>query len=85
MMAANGIMISKEAVVAYFDTLQPYLCEGTEEINENMESKVRATAEIETHHLSNTVQKSCRLRQLIRVSCNTKFYRKPSSGRSAES
>jgi len=47
-------MISQEAVVAYLDTLQPYLCEGAEEIHESMESKVRATAEIETHHLSDT-------------------------------
>ena len=58
-------MIAKEAVVAYFDTLQPYLCKGTEEIRENMKSKVRATAEIETHHLTDTDQKSCPLRLLI--------------------
>jgi len=45
-------MISKEEVIAYFDTLEPYLCEGTEEIHEDMESRVRATAEIETHRLS---------------------------------
>jgi hypothetical protein len=50
-----------------------------------MESKVRGTAEIETHHLSDTDQKSCPLRQLIRVSCYTKLYRNPSSGCSAES
>jgi hypothetical protein len=83
--AAWGIRTSKEAVVAYFDTLQPYLCEVTEEIHENMESKVRATAEIETRHLTDTDQKRYRLRQIIRVSCNTKFYRNPSSGCSAES
>ena len=52
-------MISKEAVVSHFGTLQPYLCEGTEEIHENMESKVRATAEIEAYHLSDAAQKSC--------------------------
>jgi len=49
-------MISQEAVVACFDTPNLYLCEGTEEIHENMESKVRATAEIETHHLSDRGQ-----------------------------
>jgi len=78
-------MISKEAVVAYFDTLQPYLCESTEEIRENMKSKFRATAEIETFHLTDTVQKSCPLRLLIRVSCYTKFCRNPCSGCSTES
>lgn len=78
-------MISKEPVIAYFDALQPYLCEGTEEIHENMESKVGATAETEPHRLLGTDQKSCPLRQLILVSFNTKFYRNPSSGCSAES
>jgi hypothetical protein len=78
-------MISKEAVVAYFDALEPYLCEGTKEIHENMESNVRGTGDIETHHLSDADEKSCPLRQPTRVSFNTKFYRNPSSGCSAES